>query len=268
MSNQSNQHNKLETIILRSSFVLFLVLHLAFLLLLPLFSPVTKHPEISIDIDLLPESAMTEHATLTPSKPPPVDMLPQLPKKFKLQQPQPLAIDPEPAPDEPKPEPSTDNKPPPETLAKTVTNEDNTLRMHEALQRLALEKLRVQQQQESKRHAAISKKMHKVISNISTLQSSNTIVASYKAALRLAIKRNFILPDIYDLRNANIEIKLKIKIDARGNLMRMLVLKPSRNKVFDDLAIAAVRNTSPFPIPPAELVDQEIIVILTPLMTS
>lgn len=262
-------YSNLERTLLRGSFVLFLVLHLAALLVIPLFKPVLVPDEISIDIDLLPDSVAIDHAPV--AKPPePVNILPQLPKKFTLQKPMPLPIDPEPAPElaEAKPEPAQEDKPIEEKVAQTTPNEENVLKINEALQRLALEKLRSQKHKETKRDAKLNKKMQKAIATLNKLKDNGTLATNYQTALRVAIKRNFILPDIYDLKNASIEVKLEIRIDARGNLLRMRVLKSSHNKVFDDLAMAAVRNTSPFPIPPAELVDKQIIVILTPLMTG
>ena len=261
-------YNRLEKPLLRVSFVLFLALHLAALLVIPLFKPVSVPEEISIDIDLLPDSVALDHAPAA-KQPEPINILPQLPKKFTLQKPMPLPIDPEPAPElaEAKPTP-VDKQPVEDTIERTTPSEENVLKVSEALQRLALEKLRSQKHKETKRDATISNKIQKAIASINKLKDSGTLTTNYQTALRVAIKRNFILPDIYDLKNANIEVKLEIRIDARGNLLRMRVLRSSRNRVFDDLAMAAVRNTSPFPIPPMALVDKQIIVILTPLMTG
>ncbi len=262
-------YSRRERHLLRASFVMFLVLHLAALLVIPLFKPPVPEPdEISIDIDLLPDSLALDQAPTT-EPPELVNILPQLPKKFTLQKPLPLPIDPEPAPKLAEHKPAPKDKPPVEDpIERTSLNEENVLKVNEALQRLALEKLRSQQHKEKKRDANISSKMQKVIANVSRLKNSGTLAANYQTVLRVAIKRNFILPDIYDLKNANIKVKLEIRIDARGNLLRMRVIKSSRNRIFDDLAMAAVRNTSPFPIPPSELVDKQIIVILTPLMTG
>ena len=253
-------YNSLEQHLLRGSFALFLVLHLSALLVIPLFKPVPEPEEISIDIDLLPDSLDLADVPVV-QKPKPVNILPQLPKKFVLQKPLPLPIDPESAP-------VPDDKPAENISERTIPKEENALKVNEALQRLALEKLRSQKHKEKKRDAALSHKMQKAITNLNRLKDSGALAANYQAALRIAIRRNFILPDIYDLKNANIEVKLEMRIDARGNLLHMRLVKSSRNKIFDDLAMAAVRNTSPFPIPPAELIDKTIFVNLTPLMTG
>ena len=262
--------NRLEKSLLRGSFVLFLALHLAALLVIPRFQPVSAPQEISIDIDLLPDSVALEPAPAA-QQPEPVNILPQLPKKFTLQQPRPLLIDPEPAPElvaaKPAPAPA-DAQPVEDSIERTTPNEENVLKVNEALQRLALEKLRSQKHQETKRNTTLSNKMQKAITSLNTLKDRGWLATNYQTALRVAIKRNFILPDIYDLKNAHIEVKLEIRIDTRGNLLRMRVLKSSRNKIFDELAMAAVRNTSPFPRPPTALVDKQIIVILTPLITG
>lgn len=262
-------YKSLEKTLLRASFVLFLVLHVVVLLSIPLFNPVAEPPEISIDIDLLPDTALLDPAPVV-EKPKEINILPQLPKKYVLQKPRPLPVEPEPAPElaESEPEPQKNKPPIEEKVTNNTNNEENLLKINEALQRLALEKLRTQKRKETKRQADISNKMQQAIASLKSLRHSSALAANYQTALRIAIKRNFILPDIYDLRNASIEVRLEIRIDARGNLLRMKMLKSSRNKVFDDLAMAAVRNTSPFPIPPVELVDKKIIVILTPLMTS
>ncbi len=262
-----NAYNKLEKHLLRGSFVLFLALHLAALLVIPLLKPVPLPEEISIDIDLLPDHLVLADTSST-EKPKSVNMLPQLPKKFVLQKPLPLPIDPEPAPAQTKQPPKPKHKPVENISEHTTHREENVLKVNEALQRLALDKLRSQKRQEKKRTKALSQKMQKAITNLSKLKGRGTLLSNYQTALRIAIRRNFILPDIYDLKNANIEAKLEIRVDSRGNLLQMRLIKSSRNKIFDDLAMAAVRNSSPFPIPPAELVNKTIYVNLTPLMTG
>ena len=265
---QSEMYSKLERHLLRGSFVLFLTLHLAALLVIPLFKPIPVPDEISIDIDLLPDSVALDHDHV-PKQPEAANILPQLPKKFTLQKPMPLPLDPEPAPELAEAKPASETPPPvADTRVRTSPNEENVLKINEALQRLALEQLRAQKNKEAKRSAKLSRKMQKATNTLNKLKERGALATNYQTALRVAITRNFILPDIYDLKNANIEVKLEIRIDARGNLLHMRILKSSRNKVFDDLAMTAVRNTAPFPLPPQELIGQQIIVIVTPLMTG
>ena len=64
----------------------------------------------------------------------------------------PLPIDPEPAPEQAEDKPAPEDKPP-EVVERVHNKEENVLKMNEALQRLALEKLRSQKRQDRKRAA-------------------------------------------------------------------------------------------------------------------
>ena len=220
-----------------------------------------------------------------------MNMLPQLPKNFivKTEQqkkkkeeviPEQLSPTPQSVAPSPTAPPSTTPTPPEKTaktkepviekkVAEKITSkESNLIKANEALKRLALEKLRSQKQKEDKLDTAIKMKMQNAIATIADLKNIDSIKAKYQVALRVAIKRNFILPDIHELKNANIKVKIEIKIDRKGNLMRIKIINSSTNKVFDIFATNTVKNSAPFPIPPRELIGKKIIIVLTPMMTG
>ena len=129
----SGAYKSLEKTLLRASFVLFLILHVVALLSIPLFSPVAVPPEISIDIDLLPDTALFDPAPVA-EKSKEVNMLPQLPKKYVLQKPRPFPVEPEPAPEladnKPEPQPQKDKPLVEEKVANNATNEENLLKIN------------------------------------------------------------------------------------------------------------------------------------------
>lgn len=274
---------KKEKKFLKNSFILFFILHIVAIFVLPMFLPSPPEQEITVDIDLLPSTDFSNSEP--PLKPPKtMNMLPQLPKNFivKTEQQQEKKEEVAPKSSSPTPQPVTPlplaTPPAAEKIAEHAeekkkteiakNKESNLLKINEALKRLALEKLRSQQQKEEKLDTAIKMKMQNALTNIADLKNINTIKAKYQVALRVAIKRNFVLPDIHELKNANIKVKLEIKIDRKGSLMRIKIIESSTNKVFDIFATNTVKNSAPFPIPPRELIGKKIIIILTPMMTG
>ena len=240
-------------------FVFFFALHVVAILAVPLSSflaPIEK--EVSFAVDILPETVIPAPTNETTK--PDNSMLPQLPKKFAIKSEQLTSL-------------------PKTTLAKTNANEQsdeviannddtNLIKAKEALKRLALERLRSQKKQETKKQRVLTSQMQKALLNISSVKNSDAVRSKYQTVLRVFIRRNFILPDIHDLKNADIKVKLEIKINDKGYLSKMRIIQSSNNKIFDELAASAVKNSSPFPTPPRELIEQNIIIILTPLMTS
>ncbi|MDE3269227.1 MAG: cell envelope integrity protein TolA, partial [Pseudomonadota bacterium] len=249
-----------EKKLLKFFLIFFFILHVLAIISVPLSSFLTPiEREVSFVVDVLPETAIP--APTTAEEPPATDMLPQLPKKFTVKSEQLPSL-----PKAATEEDAQDNEPSDEVAAHN--DDGNLLKAKDALKRLALERLRSQKLQETKKQRALTKQMHKALLNISSLKNSDAVRSKYQTVLRVFIRRNFILPDIHDLKNADIKVKLEIKINDKGYLSKMRIIQSSNNKIFDELAASAVKNSSPFPTPPRELIEQDIIIILTPLMTS
>ena len=241
------------------SFVLFLVLHALVLGVFPVFLPSPEiEEEITIDIDL--SETLPEINPSTPEPPANKQMLPQLPKTFAIKNNEKLL-----APNNTPlaQTPSEDDLPPP-----APKKYSNLIKAREALKRLALDRLRSQRRDEQRRNAAIKRKMQKALTNIANLRQSDSVRNKYRSMLRVAIKQNFVIHTHHEIKNEKIEVRLAITIDQQGKLAKLSIIKSSTNRGFDDVATNAVKNSSPFPIPPKELVGEEIIIILTPLMTS
>ena len=244
---------------LRQSFIIFLLLHILVIGVFPMLLPSPElEDEITIDIDL--SETLPELNLPVPEPTSKKQMLPQLPKTFAIKNNEKLS-----APDNtPLAEtPSEDDLPPP-----APKKYSNLIKAREALKRLALDRLRNQKQDEQRRDAAIKRKMQKALTNIANLRQSDSVRNKYRSMLRVAIKRNFVIHTHHEIKNEKIEVRLAITIDQQGKLAKLSVIKSSANRGFDDVATNAVKNSSPFPIPPKELVGEEIIIILTPLMTS
>ena len=240
-------------------FIFFLALHVIAIFAVPFSSfLVPAEKELNFAVDILPETVVTTKTDETTK--PDSSMLPQLPKKFSVKSEQLASL--------PKAAINSENNN--EQSDEIIANNDDTnlIKAKEALKRLALERLRSQKKQETKNQRVLTKQMQKALLNISSIKSSDAVRSKYQTVLRVFIRRNFILPDIHDLKNADIKVKLEIKINDKGYLSKMRIIKSSNNKIFDELAASAVKNSSPFPTPPRELIEQDIIIILTPLMTS
>lgn len=241
--------------------------------------------EWTMDADLLPdlESGAPLKSALPDAKPaddPKVSdrILPQLTKKF--------AIDEKP-PEEKTFEEKSDTKPvakdekkveqQPEkstTMARQDEDEQNRLKKDEALKRLALESLRQQNKvdKEAKAETAGDPKLAdkssasaKDINTGAVMGIPNRSAFSrYRSLLAAAVRRNYVLPEAYNFKSANIRVAFTIVVTESGQLADLKVEESSGDQVFDDLTLQAVKSSVPFPPPPADLAGQAITIQFTP----
>jgi len=215
--------------------------------------------------DALPNSKKSEELAV------PSNLLPQLPKKFEIEDKSKAEEKPFVEEKDPKADDSLAKKQvsTPEQLETPKTQEDpNKVSKEDLLKRLAVERLK-QQNKVDRQMKAQKDALAKLKEEISTQPSnSNSSMGgsaagairakNYADLLRAAVKRNLYLPKSFEYDRAQLITQLSVIINARGELVDVKLARSSGNGAYDQAAIAALQNSVPLPQPPAEFVGQAI----------
>jgi colicin import membrane protein len=76
---------------------------------------------------------------------------------------------------------------------------------------------------------------------------------NYVNAVDEHVHRHWSLPQW--LANANFKARVLVFVDAQGNVVKKQMTQSSGNQVFDERVMLAIERSSPFPVPPSNLVD-------------
>lgn len=240
---------------------------------------VSLEESIAVDADFMPEVSVgspQENAMPNAKKSEevavPSNLLPQLPKKFEVEQS--VKTDEKPVAEE-KDKKSEDQ------LAKKVedvadqlespkTKDDpNKVTKEDLLKRLAVERLKrenkVDKQMKAQKDALAKLKEELLAKDAranSTLGSSAGVsgirAKNYADILKSAVKRNLYLPKNFEYDRAQLVTQLSVVINAKGELVEVKLARSSGNGAYDQAAIAALQNSVPLPQPPAEIAGQSI----------
>ncbi len=212
------------------------------------------------DLDLsAPEKTELPNAKEAPEAAVPANMLPQLTKKFKVDE---DTVADEGMTEEPEAKVAETPKKVEEKEklnVKADPDEMNVLKKAEALRRLAMERLRKEKTAEElqaekasalaklRDDAALSRKP-----NSGGAEGSGLALQKYRSMVQAAVRRHYALPEAYNLRNAELSVVIAIVVNERGDLVSTKIEKPSGDSVFDELAFEAVKKSAPLPKPPAD----------------
>jgi len=211
----------------------------------------------SVDKTVIPDAKESDKA-LVPS-----NLLPQITKKFAIEQPKQIE---EGSCEGPalRDEKSGRDQEKNENLVATEPNENvKILKKNEALKRLVMDKLRREQKEKSRELTAqkndalaalkeAAKKGAASDKGVGGLLSS-AASRNYQSYLTKAIRRNYSLPKNYKFSDAKSMVLLAIRLDARGNLLGVEIKESSGDSILDNYCIEAVRRSTPFEKPPQEL---------------
>lgn len=143
--------------------------------------------------------------------------------------------------------------------------ETNTrLQQQEALRRMALERLRQEQKEKSRELTAHKDdklaRIRDALSDGAALDSSadGGLMASaesrrYQSYLTRTIKSNYKLPSNYQFQSSKTNVILRMRINARGELLAVDVHESSGDQVRDNYSVEAVKKSAPFEAPPKAL---------------
>lgn len=250
----------------------------------PLIEEWAMDAEIVTDIDFgaPPESALPD-AQKAPEAKAPEDMLPQLPKKFAINEALPEE---EVTPDE-MVEPTkelekvekkieekkVEPKKIEEVKAKPDDDEQNRLKKSEALERLMKEKLRQDKKIAKNTQAPLDDPIARLSNEVLKRKTLNSGAYSGRASaqaqkyggrLNLAITRNYTLPSVYNYKDRKLAVQVDVVVAENGDLRSLKVTQASGEAAFDDFVVEAVKASAPLPPPPKELLGKQITLSFTP----
>jgi len=187
----------------------------------------------------------------------PDTMLPQLTKTFSVVEDQvPEALEGE----EPAPTPDAQElvKDKSDINLNADRDKSNRLAKQEALKRMHLERLREKNKDKelkTTRDDALASIRDQLAMNdrLSAKRHAgvgDSAIKQYRSSLQQAVRRQYTLPEAYNMQNANLLVVISITVNERGDLMSSSIEQSSGDRVFDDLAFAAVRRAAPLPRPP------------------
>ncbi|MGE0172034.1 MAG: cell envelope integrity protein TolA [Oligoflexales bacterium] len=189
------------------------------------------------------------------------NLLPQLPKKFSLDQPEKIeeTADPEEA-EKAEAKEGKDEKSKEKNKTLNQEDESNKIAKNDALKRLALEKIRQQQKEASTEVKAqsaddVSRVRDKLADMESGSAKSPGLGAAreatlYGAKLYKAIRRQYSIPETFKASGAKLKVILQLRVNGRGQLDLLEVYESSGDPVFDEYTLQAAKNAAPFEPPP------------------
>jgi TonB family protein len=262
--------------------ILTIVLHLLVLAINPnwFFSTpkVDMEQSIAVDVDFMsqlsldaPQETALPNAKKADDAAVPANLLPQLPKKFEVEDQKKSEEQPFVEEKDPQAEDSLSEKKvaTPEKEEVPKTKEDpNKVTKDDLMKRLAVEKLKQENKIDLQMKAqknALAKLKEELANNDAKSNSGSGAVGTgvirartYADLLRTAVKRNLYLPKTFEYDQVKLVTQLSVIINAKGELIDVRLSKSSGNGAYDQAAIAALQNSVPLPQPPAEIAGQAI----------
>lgn len=256
-------------------------LHIAVFVIRPdlFLSPALMNLEENWDVDVefmgdismkAPQDTALPHAQKSEEEAVPANLLPQLPKKFQIEEQKPIEKNVAEEKDKNAEEAVAEKKV--EAEVKPVvpkTEEDaNKIDMDDLRKRLAVEKLK-QENKVSERMKAQKDALAKLKQDLKTENTDKNSGSAggmlgvlrnnaYGNALKSAVKRNFNLPENFKYSQQKMAVPLVVIINERGELVSIKLTGSSGSEVYDTAVVAAIKNSVPLPPPPRELAGREI----------
>jgi TonB family protein len=240
--------------------------------------PVDLEQSIAVDVDFMnhlsldaPQETALPNAKKSDDAAVPANLLPQLPKKFEVEDQSKTEEKQFVEEKDPKADNSLADKKvsTPEKDEILKTKEDpNKVTKDDLMKRLAVEKLKQQNKIDLQMKAqknALAKLKEELSANDANSNSGFGAVGvgairarTYADLLRAAVKRNLYLPKTFEYEQAKLVTQLSVVINSKGELIDVKLSKSSGNGAYDQAAIAALHNSVPLPQPPSEIAGQAI----------
>ena len=262
--------------------ILTIALHLLVLAINPnwFFSApkIDIEQSIAVDVDFMnqlsldaPQETALPNAKKSDDAAVPANLLPQLPKKFEVEDQKKAEEKPFVEEKDPKADDSLAEKKvaTPEKDEVPKTKEDpNKVTKDDLMKRLAVEKLKQENKIDLQMKAqknALAKLKEELSTNDAKSNSGSGAIGvgairarTYADLLRTAVKRNLYLPKTFEYDQVKLVTQLSVIINAKGELIDVRLAKSSGNGAYDQAAIAALQNSVPLPQPPADIAGQAI----------
>ena len=255
--------------------------HLLVLCLNPkwFFSPprIDMEESIAVDMDFMadlkmevPQENALPKAVKADELAVPANLLPQLPKKFEVEEEKKSEEQAIAEEKDPKAEDALAKEPvaPPDQAVPKMKEDPNKVTRDDLLKRLAVEKLKrdnkVDLKMKAQKDAIAKLKEDTVTADTKTNSGAGTPgvnglqVRRYEGLLKAAVKRNLFLPKTFEFDQAVLVSQLSVVINGKGELMEVSLARSSGNGAYDQAVILAVQNSGPLPKPPEEYAGKTI----------
>ncbi|MFW7379512.1 MAG: cell envelope integrity protein TolA [Oligoflexus sp.] len=201
----------------------------------------------------------------------PSNLLPQVTKRYtvKEQEKQEEGLVEEPLePDVEKGKNATKDTVKDKPMVKPDPDVSTKIQQQDALRRMALEKLRREQKEQSRELKAHKNdklaQIREALSEGAALDQSagggliaNAESRRYQGYLSQTIRRNYELPSNYQFQSSKTNVILLMRINARGELLTVDISESSGDQVRDAYSIEAVKKSAPFNPPPKALAGRD-----------
>ena len=258
-----------------------IAIHIAVFIIKPNFflsnSVMNLEENWDVDVDFMgeismkaPQDTALPHAQKSEEEAVPANLLPQLPKKFQIEEQKPVEKNIAEEKDKKAEEAIAEKKVQAEVKPVVPKTEEdaNKVDMDDLRKRLAVEKLK-QENKVSERMKAQKDAMAKLKQDLKAENADKNSGSSggmlgvlrnnaYGNALKSAVKRNFNLPENFKYSQQKMAVPLLVVINDHGELVSIKLTGSSGSDVYDSAVIAAIKNSVPLPPPPRELAGREI----------
>lgn len=197
-------------------------------------------------------------------------ILPQLPKTFSVDE----AKKPEKGLNPENIEAGSDNiKNDSEITSEQKDDPSNKIQMDDAIKRLALEKLRLDQKFAKTRQAEKNDPLAKLRSKLKNSDQSKVegsaglgsdALSAYQKKVKSHLRPLWKLPEGYSFRNSEIIVSIAVILDGAGHVLQAKIAEPSGDDVFDQETLKIINAGSPYPTPPEEQIGKTMLVRFTP----
>ncbi len=259
-----------------------IALHIAVFVIKPnlFWSPALMNLEENWDVDVdfmgeismkAPQDTALPNSQKSEQEAVPSNLLPQLPKKFQVEEQKPVEDSIAEVKDKKAEEAIAEVKKVQAEQKQVVpkTEDDaNKVDLDDLRKRLAVEKLKQENKVSERMKAqkdALAKLKQDVVAENSDKNTGSAggmmgVLRSnaYGNALKSAVKRNFNLPENFKYAQQKMAVPLVVIINERGELVSLKLNGSSGSDVYDTAVLAAVKNSVPLPPPPKELAGHEI----------
>ena len=135
----------------------------------------------------------------------------------------------------------------------------------QALQRLLRERARKNKEIARKEKLVLNesiKQLKSLNDDISILSAAGD--GEYHGVVKSWIERHYELPEAYNIPTDGLITSMVIILNIEGEVVSVKITKPSKNSIFDRVAVQTVWKSSPVPKPPQVLVGKAIQINFTP----
>lgn len=140
------------------------------------------------------------------------------------------------------------------------------LKKEEALRRLLKERARNEQKFADNTTSPLANKLQarkrELEGNDFSLGSEKKVLKFVKQ-VQIAVKRNYLIPEIYRNSTKEMKVGVGVVLDKLGQIEKIGIATPSGNEGFDQLGIETIKKAAPLPVPPKELIGKEFVLNFT-----